>query len=185
MLASLFGAVIGGLFALAGGWFALKWQSEREARGVAAALLAELSVAQRMLEQTNVAEFYQQMLDQWKSTGEILDRQAIIDMFDSQPQDVLPVYYSMAGKLGLLPHELASTVVEYYAGIVALPRTIVRFLGKRELSPEVVKQLAHSIEFQYNKTTAMRSKLIVELTAYAGQDNGQALQAPKQAVTAE
>ena len=167
MVASLFGALIGGLFAVMGGWLGIHWQAAREARGVAGTLLAEMAVTQRLLESGGNAAIYQKMLDDLKATGEIRDRQALIDMFDNEPQDALPVYYSMVGKLGLLPSELAADVVQCHATMVALPRVIVRFLGKRELDRAAVKQLANTIERQFHENARLRSKLIAELAAFA------------------
>jgi hypothetical protein len=46
MLTLLFGAMVLGFFVLAGGWFGLRWTRAHEARGVDAALLAEMTVAQ-------------------------------------------------------------------------------------------------------------------------------------------
>jgi hypothetical protein len=166
LVASFLGALIGGAFALLGGWYALKWQAEREARVVAAALLAELSTAQKMLDQ-GMSDVYSEMLDHWKSTGEIADRQMLVDIFDNQPQDTLPVYYSMAGKLGLLPQDLAVKVVEYHAGIIGLTRTIVRFLGQREQATEIVKALAFSVEAQFHRAAERRAELITELAAFS------------------
>jgi hypothetical protein len=167
MLATLFSAIVGGVFVIVGGWLAINWQSDREARRVAGALLAELSVAKEMLEKDGVAVFYQQTLDHWKATGEVLNKQTIIDMFDNQPQEVLPVYYSMVGKLGLLPRALASDVVEYHARIIALPRVIVRFLGKQDLDKPTVKLLAHSVQGQFEKINVMRDSLVLRLSAFA------------------
>lgn len=169
MLASLFGALIGGLFALVGAWLALKWQAEHEAKGVAGAILAELSVAQRMLERDGVAALYQQMLNRWKTTGEIGSRQVIIDMFDNEPRDVLPIYYSMARKLDLLPSDLASEIVEYHANIVALPRVVVRFLGRQELDQKAVKDLATSVEARFHALSKMRASLIEKLAAFTSE----------------
>jgi hypothetical protein len=166
MLASLFGALVGGFFALVGGWLGLHWQAQHEARRVAGALLAELTVAQNLLERSGVATFYQQMLNDWKETGQIQDRQAIIDMFDNAPQDTLPVYYSMVDKLGLLPTDLAAEIVQYHATVIALPRMIVRFLGKRELDRSAVKEIAKAIEVQFHESTQLRAKLITELSAF-------------------
>lgn len=166
MVASFIAALIGGAFVLLGGRYALKWQAEREARVVAAALLAELSTAQKMLDQ-GISDLYSDMLEHWKATGRIEDRQMIVDMFDNQPQDALPVYYSMAGKLGLLPQHLAVKVVEYHAGIIGLTRTIVRFLGQREQAPEIVKALALSVETQFQSAAERRAELITELAAFA------------------
>lgn len=167
MLASLLGALIGGAFALIGGWYSLKLQKAHEARGVAGALAAELTTAQRMMDEGGVVELYKALLEGWKATGQVLDRQLLVDLFDNQPQDVLPVYYSMAGKLGLLRPELASRVVEYHALIIGLPRTIVRFLGKRELNQQTVKGLANSIEAQWDRATALRADLITDLSAFS------------------
>lgn len=172
MLASLFGALIGGLFALIGAWLALKWQAEHEAKGVAGAILAELSVAQRMLEKDGVAALYQQMLDQWKMTGEIDNRQIIIDMFDNEPQDVLPIYYSMARKLDLLPSDLASEIVEYHANIIALPRVVVRFLGKQDLDQSAVREIAASVEQRFHALSEMRADLIRRLSAFVSEPVG-------------
>ncbi len=167
MLASLFGALIGGLFAVIGGWLAIHWQATREARGVAGSLLAEMIVTKRLLDEHGNAEVYQNMLDDLKKTGKIHDRQALIDMFDNVPQDTIPVYLSMVGKLGLLPQELAADVVQCHATMVALPKIIVRFLGKRELDPATVKELARTIERQFQDNRRLRSKLIAELAAFA------------------
>lgn len=166
LLASLIGALVGGAFALCGVWFALKWQAEREARGIAAALLAELRVAQALMEAGGAA-FYLQMLEAWKTTGVVTNRQAIVDMLDNEPQDTLPVYYSMVGKLGLLPQGTAAEIVEYHAGIIALGRMVVRFLGKQEFDPPMVKELAKAIETQFNKSAELRITLIKELAAFA------------------
>jgi len=165
VLASLFGALIGALFALVGGWLSNKWQSEREAHGVASALLAELSLAEALLE-TGAGSFYQQMLAEWKNTGEVRHRQAVIDLFDNDPQEALPVYYAMAGKLGLLPKSLASDVVTYHSKIIALPRTIVRFLGKQELERRVVQDIAGWIEQQFHELSTVRRRLIVNLGSF-------------------
>jgi hypothetical protein len=166
MLASLFGALVGGLFALVGGWLGLHWQTEREARRVAGAILAEMSVAQALMEAGGAA-FYQQMLDAWKATGVVPNRQAVIDMLDNEPQDSLPVYYAMAGNLGLLPRGLAAEIVEYHAGIIALGRMVVRFIGKQELDQPTVKEIAKSIEAQFHKSTGLRTRLIAELASFA------------------
>lgn len=169
MLASFAGALIGGAIAILGGWLAVEWQARREARGVAAALSAELTVAQRMLEEGHVAELYQALLDQMKATGQVVDRQLLIDLFDRPPQDALPVYYSMAGRLGLLPGRIGSDVVEYHSLVIGLQSTIVRFLGKREgISKQTVKGLAASVETQWNKSKALRTNLITELDAISG-----------------
>jgi hypothetical protein len=167
MLASLFGALIGGLFAVIGGWLAIHWQAARQARGVAGALVAEMAVTERLLNHGGAAALYQQMLDDLKATGEIRDRQALVDLFDNEPQDTLPVYYSMAGELGHLPKELAAEVVQYNSTMVALPRMIVRFLGKRELSKQVVKELAQNIEAQFQENRRLRGKLITQLAEFA------------------
>lgn len=160
---------MGGAFALLGSWFALKLQTQKEARGVAAAIVAELSVAQRLLERDGVLDFYKQMLDDWKTTGEVADRQILIDMFDNQPQDVLPVYFSMAGNLGLLPPQLSSAVVEYHALVIGLTRTVVRFLGRRDLDRSAVQALARSVEGQFDDVNSMRKSLIADLNAYVSQ----------------
>ena len=167
MFASLFGALIGGLFALLGGWLGVHWQAAREARGVAGTLVAEMAVAQRLLESGGNAKIYQDMLDDLKATGVIRDRQLLVDMFDNAPQDALPVYHSLVGKLGLLPRNLAADVVQCHATMVALPRIIVRFLGKRELDPPAVKELAKTIEKQFHENTRLRAKLVEELTAFS------------------
>jgi hypothetical protein len=161
--------LIGGAFALVGGWYSLKLQKEDEARGLAGALAAELTTAERMME-GGVVDLYTALLDGWKATGQVIDRQVLVDLFDNQPQDSLPVYYSMAGKLGLLPAEIASRVVEYHALIVGLQRTIVRFLGKRELGQQTVKGLAASIEAQWNRSSTLRAALITDLSAIATKD---------------
>lgn len=167
MLASLFGAIIGGMFALVGGWLALEWQTQREARGVASALLAELTLSERLLEEggSNRA-FYQTLIDEWKATGTVQHPQAIADMFDSDPQESLPVYYAMAGKLGLLPERIAADVVAYHAKIIALPRMVVRFLGRQRLEKSFVKGIAAQVETQFHESTEMRAKLIKALRAF-------------------
>lgn len=164
MLASLLGALIGGAFALVGGWYSIKWQKERETRGVAGALAAELATGQRLAKEGRVEELYQALLDGWKKTGEVTDRQFLVDLFGSQPQDALPIYYSMSGKLGLLPPQVGSDVVEYHSLVVGLQRTIVQFLGKREgISKQAVKGLANSIEAQWKRAKELRVSLISEL----------------------
>jgi hypothetical protein len=167
LVASLIGALIGGAFALAGGWLAFRLQSKQELMGVAGALLAELAAAERLMRKGKVAAVYQRMLDEWKETGEVQHRQLLAKLFHNEPQDTLPVYYAMAGKLGLLPRQLASDVVEYHATIIALPRTIVRFLAEEKLDPAIVRDVAVSIERQWHESSAMRTKLITELGEYA------------------
>ena len=158
---------MGGGFALLGSWLALKWQTKNEARSVAAAILAELSVAQRMLERKGITQFYQQMLEGWKTTGEVADRQILIDMFDHQPRDVLPVYFAMTGKLGLLPPKLASSIVEYHALVMGLTQTVVRFLARRDLNKLAVQALANSLEQQWSEINTTRRKLISDLSEHA------------------
>jgi hypothetical protein len=150
-----------------GGWYSISWQKQHEAKGVAAALCAELSVAQQMQE-GHVTELYRALLDGWKQTGTVIDRQFLVDLFEFEPQDTLPVYYSMSGKLGLLPNDIASELVEYHALIVGMARTIVRFLGKRaDLAPQTVKGIGNSVEAQWNRATELRSTLITKLKSYS------------------
>lgn len=167
MLPSLIGAIIGGLFVLVGGWLALNWQAERQARNVASAILAELSVSEEMLEKESVAEFYRELLHQWKETGTIRDRQSIVDLFDSNPQESMPVYYSMAPSLGLLPRGLAADIVQYHARIIGLQKTVLRLARRTDLDKETMKVLGQSLELQFDKTTALRQRLIAELPAFA------------------
>jgi len=134
---------------------------------VAGSLLAEMIVIQRLLDSGGNAAVYQNMLDDLKKTGRIHDRQALIDMFDNAPQEALPVYHAMVGKLGLLPRDLAADVVQCHATMVSLPKIIVRFLGKRELEPATVKELAKTIERQFQDNRRLLSKLIAELAAFA------------------
>lgn len=165
-ITNLFAALIGGLFTLAGGWAALRGQLAQESRGVARALAAELKTAQNMMNQSSVGDFYQNTLNFWKENGTVTDQQMLIDMFDHEPQDVLPVYYSMASKIGLLPASLATMTIEYHAKAISVNRIIVRFFGKRTLPAEQVQALAASVEVLWKDLNAMRPKLIEELTKF-------------------
>lgn len=163
MLASLLGAVIGGVFTLLGGWFAIRWQTMRSARAVAGALLAEIRTAETMLAKGGVGNLYEGILDHWKETGRVEDRQTIADIFDNDPRETLPVYYAMAPQLGLLPHDLSAAVIEYHAKVIGLNKMIVRLMGKRELNEASVKALALSIEAQWNEQQELRRNLIAML----------------------
>lgn len=167
ILSGLIGALIGGAFTLFGARKTIDWQAQREARGAATAIAAELSVAQRMIVQEGGGEIYQRLLNDMKATGLVPDRRLLVDLLDNQPQDVLPVYYSMAGKLGLFPPDLASRVVEYHSIVIALPRIVVQMLGKRELDVPTVRSLAASVERQWHKVNEMRPDLISGLTAFS------------------
>jgi hypothetical protein len=174
MQATLVGALVGGAFTLLGGWFALRWQNRNSMRAVAAALLAEIRVADTMLEKQGVDKFYQQILDHWKETGRVEDSQTLVDMFDRAPEEGFPVYYAMAPQLGLLPHETSAAVVEYHAMAIGLITLVVRFVGKRQLDPATVKVLAHSIEAQWLKQRELRRRLMVMLAKLCEADVGTA-----------
>lgn len=165
-LSNFVAALLGGGFTLLGGWLAVRWQSAHEAKSIAAALLSELSAADNIMRRGNVDRFYRDTLDHWKETGTVHDRQSLKDMFGSDPQDALPVYYSMASKLGLLPQALAADIVEYHAFVVGLNRILAGFIGGRDLPPEVVKAVAFSIESQWDTITKLRAKLISELDRF-------------------
>jgi hypothetical protein len=160
-------ALLGGLFTLAGGWFAIRWQREHEAKSIAATLLAELRTTEKLMGEGNVSQFYRDTLSHWKETGDVGDRQLIVDMFDNDPQDALPVYYSMVSRLGLLPAPLAAEIVEYHAIAISINRLLVRFFGRREMEPDQVRALSLSVEQLWDRSTALRGELIQRLTDFA------------------
>lgn len=164
---NLVGSVIGGSLALVGAWLGVRWQSGVSARGLAAALLAEIE-AQMALDPNGVGEaFVRGLLEDIRQTGEILDGELLEQMLDHRIEAYAPVYAGSVTNLGHLPRLLASRIAHHYAaqeGLLHSARTLVK--TRDVLDDEQRQPIAYGLLLQYDSWVGRRAELVAELAAF-------------------
>lgn len=167
LLAALVGAVIGGAFALFGGWLAIYWQRQQTARSLALGILGEISGIDEADAAGNADQFYRNVLAEMKEAGRASHVKALVGALDNDPAHVTPVYYGNVAQIGVLPPALAREIILFYSRLHALRMAVVRgFGGGLGLGELQLKGLAITVEAQYDAITADRRRLVGALNAY-------------------
>jgi len=160
----MWGVLAGSLLSIIGGWIAIRMQAKHNARALAAALLAEIETSIAADKKGAMQQLNRDLLAALKEHGEVGQPKLIKALYDQEITQVAPVYFASLASLGLLPSDLTRSLIQYYATVSSIIKTVVRLVGEDVgLGEEEYKGLTKAIEEAYDRSLDLRDDAVRQL----------------------